>query len=380
LVAARRCTEEIGQVSEPRVERWASVLVGYSIDVKPGDTVAITGGVAAEPLLRAIYREVVARGGLPVMIPSFAGLTAELIAHGTDEQLGFLSPVERFGREGADALIVVAAETNTRSSSGVDPARQRVYDRARTGLRQTYLDRAASGALRWSSTLYPTDAYAQDAEMATADFAEYVFAACKLNAPDPVAAWRALHDEQTRLIDWFADKDEIHVVGPGTDLRLSVKGRTWINSDGHRNFPSGEIFTGPIEGSAEGQIRCSYPVVTQGREIVDVRLRFKGGKVVDAAAAKNEDYLLQTLETDAGARFLGEFAFGTNTDVTRFTRTILLDEKIGGTVHLAIGSGYPDSGSTNRSAIHWDLICDLRQGGTVTVDGELFLKDGRIVI
>jgi aminopeptidase len=361
------------------MEQWARVLVGYSIGVRPGETVAIQGGVAAEPLLRAIYREVVARGGLPVMIPAFSGLAAELIAAGSDAQLGYVSPVERFGREQADAMITVGAETNTRASSAVEPARQRVYERARADLRQTYLQRAAKGDLRWSSTLFPTDAFAQDAEMATEDFAEFVFAACKLNQPDPVAAWTALHDEQARLIDWLTPKDEIHVVGPETDLRLSVKGRTWINSDGHRNFPSGEIFTGPIETSAEGHVRCSYPVVTSGREIVDVRLRFSGGKVVDASAAKNEEYLLETLDTDEGARYLGEFAIGTNFDITRFTRNILLDEKIGGTVHMAIGAGYPDSGSINRSAIHWDLICDLRQGGTVTVDGEVFLRDGRIV-
>jgi aminopeptidase len=277
-------------------------------------------------------------------------------------------------------MITVGAETNTRASSAIEPARQRVYDRARADLRQTYLQRAATGALRWSSTLYPTDAYAQDAEMATEDFAEFVFAACKLNQPDPVAAWTALHDEQARLIDWLTPREEIHVVGPDTDLRLSVKGRTWINSDGHRNFPSGEIFTGPIETSAEGDVRCSYPVVTGGREIADIRLRFAGGRVVDASAAKNEEYLLQTLDTDAGARSLGEFAFGTNFDITRFTRNILLDEKIGGTVHMALGAGYPDSGSVNRSAIHWDLICDLRHGGTVTVDGEVFLRDGRLVV
>jgi aminopeptidase len=336
--------------------------------------------VAAEPLLRAIYREVVARGGLPVMVPVLPGLTSLLVANGSDAQLEYVSPVEAFVRNGVDAMITVGAETNTRANSGIDPARQRVYQRARAKLLQTSLQRAATGELRWSSTLYPTDAYAQDAEMATEDFAEFVFAACKLNQPDPVAAWTALHDEQARLIDWLADKHEIHVVGPDTDLRLSVKGRTWINSDGHRNFPSGEIFTGPIETSATGRVRCSFPVVTNGREIADIRLRFEAGKVVEASAAKNEEYLLQMIDTDAGARFLGEFAFGTNTDITRFTRNILLDEKIGGTVHMAIGSGYPDSGSTNRSAIHWDLICDLRQGGAVTVDGKDFLRDGRIVV
>lgn len=364
---------------DPRIETWAKTMVAYSVEVRAGDVVAITGGIAAEPLLRALSREVVRRGGHPVLLPTLSGASADLIAGGSDEQLSFVSPVERFARAEADVLISVSAETNTKAGSNIDPARQQVHAAARTELRQAFMQRAAEGTLRWSSTLYPTDAYAQDADMATDDFAEFMYRACKLDAPDPAAAWRELRDEQQRLIDWLADKQEIHLTGPDTDLRLSIAGRTWINSDGHRNFPSGEIFTGPIEDSADGAVRFSYPVVTSGREIADVRLRFERGKVVDASAAKNEEFLISTLDTDEGARFLGEFAFGTNFGITRFTKNILLDEKIGGTVHMALGAGYPDSGSLNRSAIHWDMICDLRQGGLVTVDGIPFLQDGRFL-
>jgi aminopeptidase len=367
-------------VTDPRIERWASVLTEYSVEVQPGDVVGVTGGAAAEPLLRAIYRHVVARGGHPVLVPSFSGQTNDLIALGTDEQLTAVSPVERFLRAEADVLISVTAETNTRTGSGLDPERQRRYNAARAELRQIFLRRAAEGALRWTSTLYPTDAHAQDADMPTADFAEFMFRACKLHEPDPAEAWRKLAAWQARLIDWLRDKHEIHVVGPDTDLRLSVTGRTWINSDGHRNFPSGEIFTGPVETSVEGVIRCSFPVVTAGREIADIRLRFQEGRVVEASAAREETYLLSALNTDPGARYLGEFAFGTNFDITRFTKNILLDEKIGGTIHVALGAGYPDTGSVNQSAIHWDLICDVRSGGIVTVDGEVFLQDGRFVI
>jgi len=355
-------------------------MVDYSTGVQAGETVAITGDVAAEPLLRAIYREVVKRRAFPVLLPRFSGLTTDLLSNGNDEQLQYLSPVERFASESADVMITVNAETNTKSTSGVDPARQRVFGQARAGLLQTFMTRSASGELRWSSTLYPTDAYAQDAEMSTADFAEFMFSACKLHEPDPASAWRELASEQQRLIDWLADKSQIHLIGPETDLTLSVKGRTWINSDGHRNFPSGEIFTGPIEDSAHGHVCFSYPVVTGGREVEGIRLRFEQGKVVDASAAKNEAYLLSSLESDEGARYLGEFAFGTNFDITRFTRQILLDEKIGGTVHMALGVGYPDSGSQNRSAIHWDMICDLRKGGRVEVDSVPFLVDGRFVV
>jgi len=368
------------QMNDPRFTTWARTLVHYSTDVQPGEVVAITGGVAAEPLLRAIYREVVLRGGYPVMIPVLSGLTPNLIATGSDDQLQWVTPIEQFVRGKADVMISVSAETNTKSSSEIDPTRQRMYDSARSELRQTYMRRAAEGTLRWSSTLFPTDSYAQDADMATDDFTEFMFSACKLDTQDPAAAWGELRDEQQRLIDWLVDKSDVHISGPDTDLRLSIAGRTWINSDGHRNFPSGEIFTGPIESSANGCIRFSYPVVTGGREISDIRLTFVDGKVTDASASKNEEFLLSTLDTDTGARYLGEFAFGTNFGITRFTKNILLDEKIGGTVHMALGAGYPDSGSLNRSAIHWDVICDVRTEGVVTVDGIPFLQNGSFLV
>ncbi|MGH2532540.1 MAG: aminopeptidase [Thermomicrobiales bacterium] len=365
---------------DPRYETWAKALAGYSVEVKPGQTVAISGGVAGEPLLRAVYREVLDRGGLPVLMPSFPDLSADLFGLGSDEQLGYLSPVERFFREEADVTIFILAETNTKSLSGVDPARQTVYQRARTDLFRRYMERSASGELDWTITLFPTDAYAQDADMGTGEFAEFVHHACKLHTPDPVAAWKAVAAEQQRLIDWLDGKRELRITAPDVDLTVSVAGRTWINADGRKNFPDGEIFTGPVEDSATGRIRFSYPVIAGGREVEDIRLRFEQGKVVEASAAKNEDYLVQQLDTDAGAGFIGEFAFGTNFDVTRFTRNILFDEKIGGTIHLALGAGYPETGSTNQSAVHWDMICDLRQGGRVEVDGEPFLVEGNYVV
>jgi aminopeptidase len=367
-------------VADPRMQTWAKALVNYSVQVKPGNSVMITGGAAAEPLLRAVYKEVVAAGGHPTMLPTFSGVTAELYLHGSDEQLAWISPIERFMRAEADVVIHVMADTNTKALSAVDPARQTVAQRARADLIKTYLQRDADGSLDWTLTLYPTDAFAQDADMSTADYAEFVFNACKLNQPDPVAAWLELAKEQQRLIDWLTGKDEIHLTGPGTDLRLSVKDRIWINADGRKNFPDGEVFTGPVESSANGHVQFSYPVIFAGREISDIRLRFEHGKIVDATAAKGEDYLLRTLDTDAGARYLGEFAFGTNFDIQRFSKNILFDEKIGGTVHMACGAGYPGSGSTNQSSVHWDMICDLRQGGQVDVDEQPFMRDGKFVV
>ncbi len=365
---------------DPRMTTWAKALVNFSVEVKPGQSVVITGGVASEPLLRAIYSEVIAAGGNPIMVPLFTGLSAPLLQHGSDAQLTWISPIEQLIRTEADVVINVLADTNTKALSAVDPARQAVAQRARTELVQTFMQRDADGTVDWTITLFPTDAFAQDAEMSSSDYAEFVFNACKLKQPDPVAAWHELAEEQQRLIEWLTRKDEIHLTGPGTDLRLSAKDRIWINADGRKNFPDGEVFTGPVESSVNGNVQFSFPAIYSGREVSDVRLTFENGKVVEASAVKGEELLLRTLETDEGARFLGEFAFGTNFDIQRFTKNILFDEKIGGTVHMALGAGYPATGSTNQSAIHWDMICDLRQGGQVDVDGQPFMRDGKFVV
>ncbi len=362
---------------DPRLSRWAEVLVDYCVAAQPGDVVGVTGGVAAAALLRAIHGALVERGAHPVLVPTFPDLRADLLTAGDDEQLAFVPPTERFLRREADALITVLAETNIKSLSAVDAARQTLLARSRQELMAASMARAAAGEFRWSLTLWPTAAYAQDADLATDDFAELVLRACKLHEPDPIAAWRRLGAEQQRLIDRLAGADQVRLVGPDTDLTFAIGGRSWVNSDGKRNFPSGEIFTGPVEDSADGRVRFSFPANAGGREVADVRLRFERGAVVEASAAQNGEYLERALSTDEGARRLGEFAFGTNFDLTRFTKHTLLDEKIGGTVHLALGAGYPETGSVNRSAVHWDLVCDLRQGGRVEVDGVPFLVDGR---
>ena len=207
--------------------------------------------------------------------------------------------------------------------------------------------------------------------MGTAAFTGLVRSALFLDRPDPVAAWRALSDRQARLIDRLAKASELRIVAEGTDLTLAVGGRTWVNSDGRRNMPSGEVFTGPHEDSAEGTVRFSVPSSPSGVDVAGVELRFSAGRVVDARAERGERYLLDTLATDEGASRLGELGVGTNDGIDRPTGMILLDEKIGGTVHLALGSSYPETGGTNRSAVHWDLVCDLRAGGRLLADGEV---------
>jgi len=241
------------------------------------------------------------------------------------------------------------------------------------------MERAAVGEMRWCGTQYPTEAHAQDAEMSLTDYEDFVFKSCLLDQDDPGAGWQGVRDSQQHIVDYLMAHDTIHIVAPGTDLTYRTGGRIWINSDGKHNFPSGEVFTGPHEDSAEGHVRFSYPAIYNGREVEDVRLTFKAGKVVEATAGRGQEFLLAMLDTDPGARYLGEVAFGLNYGIQRFTRNILFDEKIGGTMHMALGRAYPDTGGKNDSAIHWDLISDLREG-EVYADGELCYRAGKFLI
>jgi aminopeptidase len=216
--------------------------------------------------------------------------------------------------------------------------------------------------------------------MSLRDYADFVYQATFADQDDPVGAWQKIHDEQQRLVDWLVGKQQVTVKGPNVDLRLSVEGRTFINADGEKNMPSGEIFTSPVEDSANGWIRFTYPAIAGGREVEGIELQFKDGKVVSAKAEKNEDYLNTMLDTDESARYLGEFAIGTNYGIQKFTKSILFDEKIGGTMHLAIGGGFIEAGGENQSAIHWDMICDMRDDSEIHMDGELFYKNGEFKV
>jgi aminopeptidase len=367
-------------LADSRIEKLADVLVNYSLEVQPDQVVVLQGSPLAQPLLVSAYRKIIELGAHPLVNVSLPGIQEIMFIHGNESQLTRLTSRDRLVVDEADAVLNVLSEENTKALSGADPNKQRLAQTARRDIMAKYLQRSAEDSLKWCVTLFPTNAYAQDAEMSLDDYTEFVFNACRLDLEDPVAHWRGVSAEHQRLIDWLSDKSEIHLTGPDTDLKLSVAGRTWINADGKRNFPDGELFTGPVEDSVEGTVRFTYPSSVQGREVEDIQLWFEGGKVVKATAAKNQDYLEQMLDADEGARRLGEFAFGTNMGIQKFTRNILFDEKIGGTIHMAIGAGYPDSGSQNQSAIHWDMICDLRQGGQATADGQLFMKDGEIVV
>lgn len=367
-------------MADPRAAKLAETLVHYCTSVRPGDWVLVRGHIAALPLVEQVVQQVAKAGGNPTIQLISEELDEPFLRHASTEQLSWVSPLDEIMAEKLDVRIVISAASNTRSLTGIDPHRQQIFQSARRKYQQLFMQRSAEGTHRWVGTLYPCPAFAQEADMSLSDYEDFVYAATYADQADPTACWHEVHNEQQRLVDWLKGKDQVVVRGPNVDLTLSIKDRTFVNSDGKRNMPSGEIFTGPVEESVNGWVRFSYPALRGGREVEGVEFEFKDGKVVNASAEKNESYLLSQLDSDTGARFLGEFAFGSNYQIQRFTKNILFDEKIGGTLHMAVGAGYPETGSKNRSAVHWDFICDMRTDSEVQIDGELFYKNGQFQV
>ena len=367
-------------MTDPRVVKLAQVLVHYSIGVRRGELFRISGTALAAPLMREAYREGLAAGAHPFVRVTLDGLEEIYLKTASDEQLRFVSDLQRIETEQITASLGIWGGWNTRELTQVDPKRMALRREATRELGRRFLERAAKDDLRWCGTQYPTQAEAQDAEMSLSEYEDFVFGAGMLNREDPVAAWEGVRRDQDRIVTFLNGCKRLAVHGPDIDLELSVAGRKWINAAGDKNFPDGEVFTGPVEDSANGRVRFSFPAIYNGREVLDVELLFEQGKVTHGRAAKGEEFLHAMLETDAGARYLGEFAFGTNYNITRFTRNTLFDEKIGGTLHMALGIGYPETGSKNTSGLHWDMICDLRSGAEVVADGQVIYRDGRFAI
>ncbi len=365
---------------DPRLVKLADLLVNYSVKIKPSDWVLVRGDMIAEPLVAEVVRHVVKAGGNPSVHLSSDDLDEAFMAEASEAQLNWVSPVNKMLYDDADVLMSIRATSNTRALTGIDPEKERMRAIAHRDLTETYMRRSAAKELRWVGTQFPCPAYAQEADMSLRDYEDFVYAATFCDKEDPIAEWQRIHDEQQKIIDWLVGKKMVTVKSPNADLTLSIEGRTFINSDGEKNMPSGEIFTGPVEDSANGWVNFTYPAIRSGREVEGVRLEFKDGKVVKASAKKNEEYLLSQLESDEGAKYLGEFAIGTNYGIQQFTKSILFDEKIGGTFHMAVGAGYPETGSTNKSSIHWDFICDVKEDSEIRVDGELLYKDGEFQI
>lgn len=367
-------------MGDVRQTKLAELLVNYSTEVQAGEWVGILGDVNAVPVLREVYRAVLEAGGYPTLMLNDAVMTREFYRNANDEQINWIDPSKKLYYEQADVYIRVGAPQNTRAMNSISGKRMQHVQAAGRELLDTRLGRAAKGEFKWVGTLFPTQALAQEANMSLEEYEDFVYGACFCDTADPAAEWRKLSDMQQKKVDWLVGKQEVVCKGPHVDLTLNIAGRTFINSDGKRNMPSGEIFTGPVEDSVNGWVRFSYPSIAGGRAVSGIELKFEDGKVVEASAEQNEDLLIAKLDTDAGSRYLGEFAIGTNFGINKFTGSILYDEKIGGTMHMAIGRGYEETGSQNKSAVHWDMICDMREDSVIHVDGALFYQNGEFVV
>ncbi len=365
---------------DPRVDNLADILVNYSTKVQPGEWVGILGDVVALPLVRSVYEQVVKAGGNPSLMLTDDTLTREFARLANDDQMAWLDPAQTLYYDNADVYIRCTAFPNTRAMTNVDPKRLQKIQSARQAWLATRMRRAAEGEMKWVGTLFPTEGSAQEAGMSLEEYEDFVFRATFADKTDPVAEWKKLGEMQQKKIDWLKGKKNVRLKGPNIDLELSIEGRTFINAQGERNMPDGEIFTGPVEELVNGWYQASFPSIVQGRAVENIELKFQDGKVINAQAGKNEELLYSMLDADDRSRYLGEFAFGTNFGIDRFTGSILFDEKIGGTVHVALGAGYPDTGSVNKSSIHWDMICDMRHDSEIYVDGELFYKDGQFMV
>jgi aminopeptidase len=367
-------------MADPRIEKLADLLVNYSVAVKAGDKVLIQGSTIGEPLIEAVYQKTLQAGGHPTMLTNFPFESELIFRYGNDEQLKHVPEPMKLAMSTYDCRIYIMADNNTKALSKIDPAKMVIRSQARGELMKIQMNRSAAGELRWVLAPYPTNAYAQDAEMSLTEYEDFLYNACMPDLKDPISYWKKVRAYQTKIVKWLKGKKKVHLIGKETDLKLSIQGRTFVSCHGDKNIPDGEVFTGPVENSIEGKVFFSYPAIYNGREVTGVRLWFEKGKVVKATADKNQDFLVKTLATDKGSKQVGEFAIGTNEGITKFTHEILFDEKIGGSFHMALGAGYPETGSKNESAIHWDMVCDLRDGGEIHVDNELFYKNGKFVI
>lgn len=371
-------------MADPRVSKFADILVEHSARVAPGDRILIEATTAAEPLVRELYIKILEKGGIPVPLVQFPdmffpGHEDLLMMFGNDDQLDAIPPLQKYAYDNFEGRIRIHSTTNTRSQSRMDHSRSQKRNKPTGAVTGVQMQRGAAGKFKWVTTLFPTEAFAQEAGMSLQQYEDFVYGAVHANEENPVAFWKKVEQDQQSAVDFMKGKNQVVLRGPNVDLTLSVKGRTFLNSFGTYNMPDGEIYTGPVEDSVNGWVKFTYPAIYGSVAVEGAEITFDKGRAQSVKADKNQDYLIKMLESDAGSRYLGEFAIGTNFDINQFTGQILFDEKIGGSFHMAFGAGYPETGSKNTSSIHWDMICDMRTDSEILVDGELMYKNGQFV-
>ncbi len=366
-------------MSDARIDRFAHILVDYSTRLGPDDRVLIEATTAAEPLVRALCDRALEVGAHPHLLLEFPDQQELFFNKASESQLDYPPTFQKLAYETFESRIRIHSSTNPRALSGIAPSTLGRRQKALAPILQTQMLRGATGELRWLTTLFPTEGYAVEAGMGWNAYQDFVFRACHADEADPVAYWKSVEYEQAKMIERLKGHNLVTLRGPNVDLSLSIKNRTFINSCGTHNMPDGEIYTGPVEESINGWVKFTYPAIYNGVAVEGIELIFSSGRVDKAKSDKNESYLLEMLASDSGARYLGEFAIGTNFEIDRFTGNILFDEKIGGTFHMALGAGYPETGSKNKSVIHWDMICDMRADAEIAVDGEVIYRNGQFV-
>ena len=357
----------------------AQIVTEYSVEIEEGDLVVVQSSHLAAPLLEKIVENIVKKGAHLEYRVELPNMREIYLSHAGDAQLKYVSPIMKTTVEKADVFISIWADINPKSLNTVDPDKISKQAAAQAEITKIFMEREAKGELQWTLAPYPTQAMAQEAGVSFVEYRNFVYGACLIDKKDPIGEWKKISKNQEKVAAYLNARDEIRYVGKDTDLTVSAKGRKWINCDGKKNMPDGEVFTGPIEDSANGTVRFTYPGIYMGKEIEDIRLTFKDGEVVDATAAKGRELLDKILEID-GARRIGEIAIGTNYGVQRFTKNMLFDEKMGGTVHLALGRSIPESGGKNFSSIHWDILKDMKDGGKIYADSEMFYENGKFLM
>lgn len=362
-------------------EKYAKVLVDYSVNVQPGElTVIRTDSHEAAPLIKEIYKQVLLKGAYPVVRCGVDGIQETYIKNATEEQLAYIDPMTEVEYKEAKNFISIGAPLNVKNMAKADSKKMAQRSKATKHLSELLLDRAAKGELNWVIADFPTHALAQEAKMSLEEYTEFLINSCYLHLDDPVSKWRQIGQDQQRLADYLTNTSKLRVVGEKTDITFSTEGRIWKNCCGECNFPDGEIYTSPVEDSANGEIYFDYPAIYRGNESHKIHLKLENGKIVEAHAEKGEDFLLAMLEMDEGSKFVGEIAIGTNDMIQEITGNILFDEKIGGSIHMAVGASYPETGGKNVSGLHWDIIKNMKNGGEIYADDKLIYKDGKFII
>lgn len=362
-------------------DKYAEVLVDYSVDVKKGDTVQIRATSAeAKELVKAVYKRVLEKGAHPIVRTSIVDLTDTFIKYASDDQLDYVDPITKMEYETIDKFISIGAPLNTKSMARADLNKLSRRGKATKQLSEILMSRSAKGEASWVIGDFPTNALAQEAKMSLDEYTEFLINSCYLNCEDPVAKLKELDVKQSKWAEYLNRVKQIRITGEKTDITFKVEGRQWISCSGKNNYPDGEVFTSPVEDGINGEIYFDFPQNYRGNEAYGVHLWIENGLIVKAEAEKGEEFLHAMLDMDEGSKGIGEIAIGTNDEIQEVTGNILFDEKIGGSIHMAVGASYPETGGKNVSGLHWDLIKNMKNGGKIYADDILIYENGKMLL